>query len=249
MLNRCSVFVFLFFLVLPALLPGQTVSGKASYYADRFHLRPTSTGETYDKNKLTAASKDYPVGTILRVSRAKSGKTVDVRVNDCGPHRANRILDLSGAAARRLDLIRDGVATVNVEVVSLGTEGPTCDRSLANRRTKDTSPGVADKRTVIRDVQPVSDRAAVPTRPAAVPVVAIATDYVVQLGVYSNGKNALNALREFQAAGLTNLILFKEGRTVSIFNGPYDAKLTAQNQAADMEQRYKVKGYVKPFSL
>lgn len=92
--------------------------GGASYYHDRFHGKKTASGETYDRNELTAAHRDYPFGTRVRVTSLKNGKSVVVRINDRGPHVGSRIIDLSRRAAEEIDMVRDGVVDVRVDVLS-----------------------------------------------------------------------------------------------------------------------------------
>ncbi len=95
-------------------------SGKASYYSDRLKNRPTASGEPYRPEKLTAAHRRLPFGTMVRVTRPKTGKSVVVRINDRGPYAGGRIIDLSRKAAEALGIVRAGVARVTVEVISLG---------------------------------------------------------------------------------------------------------------------------------
>ena len=95
--------------------------GKASYYADRYHGRTTANGERFDVNALTAAHKTLPFNTVVRVTNLKNGKSVTVRVNDRGPFVEGRVIDLSPAAARKIDMIRDGVVPVRLDVVRGGT--------------------------------------------------------------------------------------------------------------------------------
>lgn len=95
----------------------ESAEGVASYYANKFHGRKTASGERYDKRRMTAAHKTYPFGTWLRVTSLRSGASVIVRVNDRGPLRANRIVDLSRAAAEELGMIRAGLDRVRVEVL------------------------------------------------------------------------------------------------------------------------------------
>lgn len=95
----------------------KVLSGKASYYADKFHGRSTASGEKYDKTKLTAAHRNLPFGTRIRVTNLKNGKKVIARVNDRGPFVKGRIVDLSRAAAESIDMVRDGVVSVRVEVL------------------------------------------------------------------------------------------------------------------------------------
>jgi len=92
--------------------------GKASFYAHRFHGRSTASGETYDETKLTAAHRTLPFGTRVRVTNLENGRTVSLRINDRGPHRKGRVIDVSYVAAKRLGFVRDGIARVRVEVAS-----------------------------------------------------------------------------------------------------------------------------------
>jgi rare lipoprotein A len=95
-------------------------TGEASYYGPKFTGRRTASGERYDPRKFTAAHKTLPLGTLIRVTRTSGGKdgpSVEVRVNDrCGCTHG-RIVDLSRAAATRLHMLNDGVASVRLEVV------------------------------------------------------------------------------------------------------------------------------------
>ena len=95
-------------------------NGRASYYSDRLAGRSTANGDRYDPTAFTAASRDLAFGTIVRVIREDTGASVIVRVNDRGPHRDHsRILDLSRAAAERLDMVRAGVIPIRAEIVEL----------------------------------------------------------------------------------------------------------------------------------
>jgi rare lipoprotein A len=90
--------------------------GVASYYNDNLEGRKTASGELYHKTGFTAAHKTMPFGTLLLVTRIDNGKSVVVRVNDRGPHSATRVIDLSKAAAEKIDLIKAGVSRVRIEV-------------------------------------------------------------------------------------------------------------------------------------
>ncbi|MDT8322841.1 MAG: septal ring lytic transglycosylase RlpA family protein [Bacteroidota bacterium] len=94
--------------------------GVASYYHNKFHGRTTANGERYNRRELTAAHREYPFGTYVRVTSMVNGKSVIVRVNDRGPFRRARVIDLSRAAAEELDMIHDGLAEVRIEVLSWG---------------------------------------------------------------------------------------------------------------------------------
>jgi rare lipoprotein A len=96
---------------------GQTFRGFASYYADKFHGRKTSSGEVFDMNGFTAAHRTLPFGTKVKVTNLKNGKSIVVKINDRGPFKEERILDLSKAAAESIDMINDGVAEVDITVI------------------------------------------------------------------------------------------------------------------------------------
>jgi rare lipoprotein A len=90
--------------------------GKASYYNDSFQGKKTATGEKFSQEKMTAASKDLPLGSRVTVTNKTNGKSVDVEVNDRGPYVKGRVIDLSKKAATEIGITRkDGVAPVKVE--------------------------------------------------------------------------------------------------------------------------------------
>ncbi|MHB2156544.1 septal ring lytic transglycosylase RlpA family protein [Calditrichota bacterium GD2] len=99
---------------------GQVLKGQCSFYASKFHGRKTANGEIYNMFELTAAHRSLPFGTILEVENLQNGKKVRVRINDRGPFKAGRILDLSLEAARRLDFIEKGTTTVKATIIRLG---------------------------------------------------------------------------------------------------------------------------------
>lgn len=101
--------------------PLRTLEGRVSYYSDRLAGNHTANGDIYQPTLFTAASRDLPFGTIVRVVRADDGRAVTVRVNDRGPFGdRRRILDLSRAAAEQLGMIREGVITVRAEILVEG---------------------------------------------------------------------------------------------------------------------------------
>jgi peptidoglycan lytic transglycosylase len=102
----------------PAPAPvGYTEQGSASWYGNPFHGRHASNGEIYDMYKLTAAHRTLPFETMVRVTNLNNGKTTTVRITDRGPFVANRIIDLSLAAAKEIDSVGPGVVPVRLEVL------------------------------------------------------------------------------------------------------------------------------------
>lgn len=93
--------------------------GQASWYGKKFHGHLTSNGEIYDMYSMTAAHKELPIPSYVKVTNKDNGKTTVVRVNDRGPFHPGRIIDLSYAAALKLDVVRTGTANVAIEVISV----------------------------------------------------------------------------------------------------------------------------------
>jgi rare lipoprotein A len=118
--------LFLFFLI--SIFPfsndpilGSQLEGKASYYGPKFHGKTTANGEKMDKYALTCAHKTLPFGTMIEVENPRNNTRVVVRVNDRGPYSGNRILDVSLAAAEKLDMTRKGV--INIKATVVGRDG------------------------------------------------------------------------------------------------------------------------------
>lgn len=98
----------------PALPMGPGQVGIASYYAREHHGRRTASGERYDMNAMTAAHRTLPFGTRARITNLETGRSVTVRINDRGPWRKRRIVDLSYAAARKLGVVGRGLTRVRI---------------------------------------------------------------------------------------------------------------------------------------
>jgi len=100
-------------------------SGVASYYAHKYHGRKTASGERFDMNDMTAAHKTLPFGTRVRVTNVSNGKSVTVRINDRGPFVKGRVIDLSLAAAKKLDMVNAGLAQVRLRSAGSGAVAST----------------------------------------------------------------------------------------------------------------------------
>lgn len=98
---------------------GKTI-GMASWYGEEFAGRTTANGEIFDPMRLTAAHRGLPFGTIVEVTNLKNGKNVQVRINDRGPFVGNRIIDLSYAAAQKLDMVQSGIGEVELKILKMG---------------------------------------------------------------------------------------------------------------------------------
>jgi rare lipoprotein A len=98
--------------------PNQIHTGHASWYGPKFEGKRTASGEIFSGDQLTAASRILPLGSRARVTNLENGKSVEVKINDRGPFVEGRIIDLSRAAARVLDMLKTGIAKVRVELLS-----------------------------------------------------------------------------------------------------------------------------------
>lgn len=117
--NVCTLFC----LLLSACAPGfssapNAAEGVASWYGPGFVGNLTANGETFDTRKLTAAHQTLPFDTLVRVTNLENSQAVVVRINDRGPFVGGRIIDLSEAAAERIDMIESGTARVRLELLS-----------------------------------------------------------------------------------------------------------------------------------
>ena len=100
--------------------------GTASWYGKKFHGKRTSSGETYDMYKMTAAHTVLPIPSYAQVTNLNNGRSIIVKVNDRGPFKHNRVIDLSYAAALKLDVVRSG--TGQVEIIAIGENTPTSQK-------------------------------------------------------------------------------------------------------------------------
>jgi rare lipoprotein A len=93
----------------------------ATWYGGVFDGRLTASGERYDENAMTAANNTLPFGTLVRVINTRTGRSVDVRINDRGDMPRNHVIDLSYEAGRRLNILQTGIARVKLEVLAKGS--------------------------------------------------------------------------------------------------------------------------------
>jgi len=115
--SKLILTILMFFMVSAGtLFAAEVLEGDASYYADSLDGNKTASGEIYKKNEMTAAHRTLPFGTKIKITYLKTGKSVEVVINDRGPHTKGRLIDLSGAAAKKIGLIDDGHGKVTLEI-------------------------------------------------------------------------------------------------------------------------------------
>ena len=160
--------------------------GVASWYGPKFHGRPTASREPYDMHAMTAAHKSLPLPTYVEVRNLKNNRSIIVRVNDRGPFVDNRIIDLSYAAAKKLDMVRDGTTLVEVSAISF-------DEPVRDLRTAEPD----------RDNARDQIRPAVAQQPARV---------FVQVGAFGDRQNAARRHGLLTRHGITSVVVDEERR-------------------------------------
>jgi rare lipoprotein A (peptidoglycan hydrolase) len=120
---------------------GYIQEGVASYYAHQFHGRKTANGEKFDMYALTAAHPKIRFNTLIKVTNLTNGKSITVRINDRGPYVGGRIIDLSMAAAEKIDMIRSGTAKVKCEVVYVEDMPPSVREQIEREQRQQNEQG------------------------------------------------------------------------------------------------------------
>jgi rare lipoprotein A len=239
-----------------------TQRGYGSWYGKKFHGQKTSSGELYDMYKMTAASPILPIPSYARVTNLSNGKQVIVRVNDRGPFRSSRIIDLSYTAALKLGYVGHGSAELEVERLL------PADIERIRAAKGDGQPIVAQAANV---VVPVSSEIGVPTvetapldplamkiatlepvatSPEAVPVAmtVVGGGFYLQFGAYSQMANAeIMRSRLLQDLGsvLPQLKVEPSNNLYRLYSGPFATREAAASAALQVQQA----GVTKPFIL
>jgi len=177
---------------------GYTRRGVASWYGNKFHGKPTSSGEPYNMHAMTAAHKTLPLPTRVRVRNLANGRSVVVVVNDRGPFVDNRIIDLSYAAAHQLDIVRKGTAMVEVTAYPyIEAEAPlTPVLAAADPEPKPEPRG-------IQLPSPIATADAAPPDPTEARTVTL----FMQVGAFSEVANAERFKARLEQNGLADVVI------------------------------------------
>ncbi|MDW7692373.1 septal ring lytic transglycosylase RlpA family protein [Flammeovirgaceae bacterium SG7u.111] len=145
---------------------GYKQKGQASYYASKFHGKKTASGETYNMYAMTAAHRKLPFNSIIKVTNKKNGKWVTLRVNDRGPFTQKRVLDVSKKAALKLDMVKDGVIDIEIELLKVGGEEDTPEEVAVDEK-KSRKERKAEKKAEKENKKDKKEEATVATGVAA----------------------------------------------------------------------------------
>lgn len=203
--------------------------GIASWYGKKFHGQKTSIGEPYDMFSMTAAHPTLAIPSYVRVTNPANGKSVVVRVTDRGPFHADRIIDMSYAAAYKLGYINNGSTLVEVETIVPGNA-----TALTYAQVK---PPVAEERDEIAALANRLTTDTPPVRPAAPPPAGV----YLQLGAFSNTDNA-ESLRSHLARELDwlneGILVIPGGSLYRVQVGPYPNRGEAEKVAERIRLAY-----------
>ena len=207
--------------------------GVASWYGKRYHGKKTSTGEIYDMYGMTAAHTVLPIPSYAKVTNPANGRSVIVRINDRGPFKRDRLIDLSYVAAYQLRLVNHGSGLVEVEAIDTSVaamQTAAAPVSAASRPEQNEAEGVL--------IQAVPNEAA--TSPSAKLDAPVAPGVYLQLGAFKNEANSQILQKKIQDSGLV-----ENAAAAKVYNdglyrvrlGPYASRVEAENMAAKIRQQ------------
>ena len=201
--------------------------GVASWYGKRYHGKKTSIGEYYDMYSMTGAHTTLPIPCYVRVTNTENGKSVIVRINDRGPFKKDRVIDLSFAAAYKLRLSDKGSGPVEVELIDPR-------QFSALKKTPDV---IAEK---------IKEKEVTPTQVKTEETIANEPLYI-QAGAFKNEKNADLLLKQLSEMKLENTPPFKKQFSEDLFHvviGPFNSKNEATNIADLIKSKIKISIFV-----
>ncbi len=217
-------------------------SATASYYGEAFHGKKTSNGETFNMKDYTCAHKTLPFDTILRVTNLSNGKSVKVRVNDRGPFVVGRELDLSKAAAAKLDMLGTGTATVKIVIVEMGPETALSKQTAAKAReimakkegTEKTT-STNSKKTTGSSKKKTTES---PKKESEVSSENASVLWDIQVGAFKSKENARKRAKALSDAGFTKIVIQKTGEIYRVA-----IKEVESSEVAEMEGRLQENGF------
>lgn len=248
--------------LLPVLLMAQlgyTESGEASYYADKFNGKLTASGERFNNSDLTAAHRVLPFGSRVLVTNTANGNSVVVRINDRGPFKRGRIIDLSRTAAKALGMLEKGVAEVTIEVVDV-PEGaaetePAKQPTPPTPEPKPTAtpPATTPKPAATTQPPPANTPAPVQPAPTANEPFAPGGTYnlwgkpvqydgfCLQLGAFSTLEKAKEVAGKVKDAGYPTVYIRVQGSDkkplYKVVQGVYSTEAEARSALATLKQK------------
>ena len=216
--------------------------GVASWYGKRYHGRNTSSGEVYDMYSMSAAHPTLPLPSYVKVTNPANGRFVVVRVNDRGPFKSDRIIDLSYAAAYKLRFSTQGSTLVQVEAIDANNTSPSYVASYT--QAINTAPVAT---TTSSTATPASTQTAT-TKPVSSAVAdnnsnMQATEYFVQAGAFKNETNAELLVKKIQDLDIEQSVGINKVYNNGLYRlklGPYENKQEADKVAANIRRQLNI---------
>lgn len=247
--------------------------GQASYVGDKFHGLKMASGEMYDSTKMIAAHRTLPFGTKVKVTNQNNGKAVILTIKDRGPFVSDRIIDVSRAAASRLDMIRAGKVPVSVEVVGAGSTSIATDTKIIEvPKVKTIEPKAAAEsentaKSVVIETKPAAVTKVVkPAAPkvnfskAKSPTGLFKVDvenqtkngFGVQVGVFTGFEVLLKQVATLKGKGFSDVLISVSGSgdatKYRIILGNFDNQSSATAYKKALKSKYKMDGFTVDFS-
>lgn len=213
--------------------------GKASWYGKRYHGKRTSTGEIYDMYGMTAAHTTLPIPSYAKVTNPANGRSVIVRINDRGPFKNGRLIDLSYAAAYKLRIVDQGSAAVEVEAIDNSFEA-------LQKNAVVTDPD-AIKEFEPREPKVTSTKTAQTKNGKAVKKSA-GTGYFVQLGAFKSEENSLVLMKKVESLQRPESVEVSKAYNDGLHRvkvGPYASKAEAETAAKQIRKQFGVSAIVQ----
>lgn len=223
--------------------------GIASWYGKRFHGKKTSTGETYDMYAMSAAHTVLPIPSYAKVTNPVNGRSVIVRINDRGPFKHDRLIDLSYAAAFQLRLIKQGSGLVEVETIDTSPEAlrkNTADKSI---QIASQPQNTSNENSTNSKISSVAQTESIEQLPTVTNTTAssIATQFYVQAGAFKNEANGdllqkrIQSLQLGENVGVANV--YNNG-LYRVKLGPFTSKSDADISAANIRRQLNTAAHV-----
>ncbi len=191
---------------------GFSETGTASWYGPDFHGKKTASGETYNKYAYTAAHKTLPFGTKVKVTNLENGLSTTVVINDRGPFKSGRIIDLSYSAAQKISMVGTGTARVRINAIGSTQSSSSSATATSSAATKSTSNAGKN----------VSKNTG---------------NYYVQVAAYSVRDNADKTAKRLSNMGYAHAIRQSSGRYV-VVAGPYGTRARATTERDKLRSTY-----------
>ena len=201
--------------------------GVASWYGTKFHGRKTSSGEKYDMYKMTAAHKTLPLPSYVKVTNLRNDKQIIVKVNDRGPFVDGRIIDLSYAAAQKLDIISNGTAEVEIETITSNSMARVPNNVPPNGQLTITTVNTASRNSAASS----------------------STAYYVQLGAFSQRIHAEQLLQQLTSKAITPVSITSAKESSSNMYRVRVGPFTDKQQMLTMDARLSELGYDQSFII